>query len=43
MIFDFIQAALPGVAMGLLLAVFFARNASKKKYDKRDNYATEGM
>lgn len=43
MIFDFIQAALPWVAMGLLLAVFFARNALKKKDDKRDNYATEGM
>ena len=44
-IFDFMQAALPWIAMGLLLAIFCARSASKKmKNDKEDdNYGTEGM
>lgn len=43
-IFDFIHAALPWVAIGLLLAVFFARSASKKKKeDKCDDYGVEGM
>ena len=41
---DFIRAALPWVAMGLLLAVFAARSAGRKKKEKEiDNYGTEGM
>ena len=43
-IIDFIRAALPWVAMGLLLAVFAARSAGRKKKEKEiDNYGTEGM
>ena len=43
-VFDFIRAALPWVAMGLLLAVFAARSAGTKKKEKEsDNYGTEGM
>ena len=43
-VFDFLQAALPWIAVGLLLAVFFARSAGKKKKEKEsDNYGTEGM
>ena len=43
-IIDFIRAALPWVAMGLLLAVFAARIAGRKKKEKEiDNYGTEGM
>ena len=43
-IIDFIRAALPWVAMGLLLAVFAARSVGKKKKEKQnDNYGTEGM
>ena len=35
-VIDFIKAALPWVAMGLLLAVFAVRNAHRKKEkDKR--------
>ena len=41
--FDFLRAALPWVAMGLLLAVFAARSAGKKKEKQDDNYGTEGM
>ena len=42
--FDFLRAALPWVAMGLLLAVFAARSAGRKKKEKEiDNYGTEGM
>lgn len=39
---DFILAALPWLAIGLCLAIFFARNA---KNDKKtaDNYGSEGM
>ena len=41
---DFLRAALPWVAMGLLLAVFAARSAGRKKKEKEiDNYGTEGM
>ena len=40
----FLRAALPWVVMGLLLAVFFARNTgSKKKEKESDDYGTEGM
>ena len=43
-IIDFIRAALPWVAMGLLLAVFAAKSAGRKKKEKEiDNYGTEGM
>ena len=43
-VIDFIRAALPWIAVGLLLAVFFARSAGKKKKEKQsDNYGTEGM
>ena len=41
---EFMDAALPWIAMGLLLAVFAARNAGRgdgKK--KREDYGTEGM
>ena len=47
-LFAFAQAALPWVAVGLLIAVFCARAAGKKKREetkeeKPDNYGTEGM
>ena len=43
-VFDFLRAALPWVAMGLLLAVFAARSVGKKKKEKQnDDYGTEGM
>ena len=43
-VLDFLRAALPWVAMGLLLAVFAARSAGRKKKEKEyDNYGTEGM
>ena len=41
---DFLSAALPWICIGLLLAVFFAQNARKKKNNKKaGNYSTEGM
>ena len=40
-VFDFLRAALPWIAVGLLLAVLFARGARKKEHT--DNYGTEGM
>ena len=43
-VFDFIRAALPWIVMGLLLAVFAARSAGRKKKEKEiDNYGIEGM
>ena len=43
-VYDFLRAALPWVAMGLLLAVFFARSAKRKKdEDKKADYGTVGM
>ena len=43
-VLDFLRAALPWVAMGLLLAVFTARSAGRKKKEKEiDNYGIEGM
>ena len=43
-VFDFLRAALPWIAVGLLLAVFFARNARKKKNEEQTgDYGTEGM
>ena len=43
-VFNFLQAALPWIAIGLLLAVLFARSAGgKKKEEQSDDYGTEGM
>ena len=43
-VFAFVCAALPWIAVGLLLAVFFAKNAGKKKKEEQpDNYGTTGM
>ena len=43
-VFDFLRAALPWIAIGLLLAVFCARSMGKKKKEKQsDDYGTEGM
>ena len=43
-VLDFLSAALPWVCIGLLLAIFFARSARKKKGNKKnENYGTEGM
>ena len=43
-VMDFLSAALPWISIGLLLAIFFARSARKKKdTEKKENYATEGM
>ena len=43
-VLDFLHAALPWIAMGLLLAVFFARSTKmKKEEDKTGDYGTEGM
>ena len=43
-VFDFLRAALPWIAMGLLLAVLAARGAGKKKkVEKTGDYGTEGM
>ena len=39
-IFDFIHAALPWIAIGLLLAVFLARSVTgKKKEEQIEDYA----
>ena len=41
---DFLSAALPWLCIGLLLAIFFAQSARKKKGDEtKETYATEGM
>ena len=43
-VFDFLRAALPWIAAGLLPAVLFAGGAGKKKKEEQtDNYGTEGM
>lgn len=46
-IWDFIRAASPWVAMGLLLAIFFVRSAVKKKKGKilrmRESYLVSSM
>ena len=42
--FAFISAALPWIAMGLLLAIFFARAAhGKKNKGKKEDCSSEGM
>ena len=41
---QFLRAALPWIAMGLLIAVFAVRSAGKKKEKlKAEDYGTEGM
>ena len=41
---QFLRAALPWIAMGLLIAVFAVRSAGKKKEkQKAEDYGTEGM
>ena len=43
-VFDFLRAALPWIAVGLLLAVLCAREAGKKKKEEQTgDYGTEGM
>ena len=43
-VFDFLRAALPWIIMGLLLAVYFARCAGKKKKEEQTgDYGAEGM
>ena len=44
-ILEFIRAALPWIAMGLLLAIFVARSAARKRKNesKIDDYGAEGM
>lgn len=43
-VFNFLKAALPWIAIGFLLAVFFARNARKKKNEEQhDTFGTEGI
>ncbi len=42
--FEFMRAALPWIALGLLLAVLFARSANRKNdREKKENYGSEGM
>ena len=45
---DFLSAALPWIVMGAVLAVFFVREAKRKKgkkdhQKKKDDYGSEGM
>ena len=43
-VLDFIMAALPWLAMGLMLAIFAVReNSRKNNPEKEDNYGSEGM
>ena len=43
-VFDFLRAALPWIAVGLLLAVLIASGTSKKeKEEQTGDYGTEGM
>ncbi|MBQ4415489.1 MAG: hypothetical protein II861_05295 [Methanomicrobium sp.] len=42
-VYGFIDAALPWIAIGLMLAVFFARAAVLKKNDGDGEYVSEGM
>ena len=42
--YEFLRAALPWIAMGLLLAIFFARATyGKKDKEKQEDYGSEGM
>ncbi len=43
-ILDFLSAALPWICIGLLLAIFFAQSAAKKKNaEKKDTFSSEGI
>ena len=43
-VFDFLWAALPLIAVGLALAVLFAKGTGKKKKEEQTgDYGTEGM
>lgn len=43
-VLDFIMAALPWLAIGLMLAIFAVRkNSRKNNPEKEDNYGSEGM
>ena len=43
-VLDFIMAALPWLAMGLMVAIFADReNSRKNNPEKEDNYGSEGM
>lgn len=42
-VMDFVRAASPWIAIGLLLAIFFARSAGNKDQKQSDNYGSEGM
>ena len=43
-IFDFMSASLPWIAMGLLLAIFFAKAAhGKKEKENKEDHGSEGM
>lgn len=43
-VMDFLSAALPWICIGLLLAIFFAQSAQRKKRNKsNENYSTEGL
>ena len=43
-VFDFLWAALPLIAVGLALAVLFAKGTGKKKKEEQTgDYSTEGM
>ena len=43
-LYDFMSAALPWIAMGLLLAIFFVRAARQKKAkEKKPDCGSEGM
>ena len=40
-VLDFLRAAMPWVTMGLLLAVYFARSARKKRDEKQKDDGTK--
>ena len=42
-VYGFIGAALPWIAIALMLAVFFARRAALNKNNADDEYASEGV
>ena len=43
-IYVFVSAAMPWIALGLLLAVFCVRASSRKRIQKKkDDYSSEGM
>ncbi len=43
-VLDFLSAALPWISIGLLLAIFFAQSAKKKKEkEPKETYGTEGL